>query len=86
MRYLSDDGKVFNTEQDCCEHEQKVKRDRVNREQREKLQKLKAHMKNQKNWYWNMDNFMAFKTKCILFHHVALQMRCVKRRTYRYKS
>lgn len=46
MRYLSDDGKVFNTEQDCCEHEQKVKRDRVNREQREKLQKLKAHMKN----------------------------------------
>ncbi len=42
MRYLSDDGKVFNTEQDCCEHEQKVKRDRVNREQREKLQKIKS--------------------------------------------
>lgn len=40
MRYLSDDGKVFNTEQDCCEHEQKVKR--VNREQREKLQKIKS--------------------------------------------
>ncbi len=38
MRYLSDDGKVFNTEQDCCEHEQKEK---ANKEQREKLQKIK---------------------------------------------
>lgn len=42
MRYLSDDGKVFNTEQDCCEHEQKVKKERVSREQREKLQKIKS--------------------------------------------
>lgn len=42
MRYLSDDGKVFNTEQDCCEHEQKVTKEKVNREQREKLQKIKS--------------------------------------------
>lgn len=42
MRYLSDDGKVFNTEQDCCEHEQKVQKEKVNREQREKLQKIKT--------------------------------------------
>lgn len=42
MRYLSDDGKVFNTEQDCHEHEQKVRKERVDREQREKLQKIKS--------------------------------------------
>lgn len=42
MRYLSDDGKVFNTEQECCEHEQKAKKEKVNREQREKLQKIKS--------------------------------------------
>lgn len=41
MRYLSDDGKVFNTEQDCCEHEQKVQKEKANKEQREKLQKIK---------------------------------------------
>lgn len=42
MRYLSDDGKLFDTEQDCCEYEQKVKKERVNREQQEKLQKIKS--------------------------------------------
>ncbi|MCM1235441.1 MAG: hypothetical protein NC489_35525 [Ruminococcus flavefaciens] len=26
MRYISDDGKVFDTEQECCEHEQKIKK------------------------------------------------------------
>ena len=26
MRYISDDGKVFDTEQACCEHEQEIKR------------------------------------------------------------
>ena len=26
MRYISDDGKVFNTEQECCEHEQQIKK------------------------------------------------------------
>ena len=41
MRYLSDDGKVFNTEQDCCKHEQKVQKEKANKEQREKLQKIK---------------------------------------------
>lgn len=24
MRYISDDGKVFNTEQECCEYEQQI--------------------------------------------------------------
>lgn len=36
MRYISDDGKVFNTEQECCEYEQSVENQRVKREQLEK--------------------------------------------------
>ena len=35
MRYISDDGKVFNTEQECCEHEQKIEKDRISREEKE---------------------------------------------------
>ena len=36
MRYMSDDGKVFNTEQECCEHEQQIESKRVKRERLEK--------------------------------------------------
>lgn len=36
MRYISDDGKVFNTEQECCEHERQVENQRVKRDQLEK--------------------------------------------------
>ena len=32
MRYISDDGKVFNTEQECCEYEQHVENQRTKRE------------------------------------------------------
>lgn len=32
MRYISDDGKVFNTEQECCEHEQKIEAERIRRD------------------------------------------------------
>ena len=32
MRYISDDGKVFNTEQECCVHEQKIEEERVKRD------------------------------------------------------
>lgn len=32
MRYISDDGKVFNTEQECCEHEQKIEIERIKRD------------------------------------------------------
>lgn len=38
MRYISDDGKVFNTEQECCEYEQKVERDKVKKEELKKQQ------------------------------------------------
>lgn len=33
MRYISDDGKVFNTEQECCEYEQKIEEEKAKREQ-----------------------------------------------------
>lgn len=36
MRYISDDGKVFNTEQECCEYEQQVENEKSKREQLEK--------------------------------------------------
>lgn len=35
MRYISDDGKVFNTEQECCEYEQRIKQERVKKEKLE---------------------------------------------------
>lgn len=36
MRYISDDGKVFNSEQECCEYEQYIKNQKLKREQLEK--------------------------------------------------
>lgn len=41
MRYISDDGIVFDTEQECYKHEQSVQKEKSNREQREKLQQIK---------------------------------------------
>lgn len=35
MRYISDNGKVFNTEQECCEYEQKIEAERVKRDKLE---------------------------------------------------
>lgn len=35
MKYISNDGKVFNTEQECCEHEQKIEKNRIRKEQLE---------------------------------------------------
>lgn len=42
MRYISDDGQVFNTEQEYCEHEQKIQKEKVNKERRKRLQKIKT--------------------------------------------
>lgn len=36
MRYISEDGKVFNTEQECCEYERAIESKRHKREQLEK--------------------------------------------------
>lgn len=35
MKYISDDGKVFNTEQECCEYEQNVEQERIKKEKLE---------------------------------------------------
>lgn len=46
MRYISDDGKVFNTEQECCEHEQKIE---VERAKRNKLEMERQNRLNSIN-------------------------------------
>jgi len=48
MRYLSDDGKVFNTEQACCEYEQHVEKQKVKREKLEKERKDRLGVINKK--------------------------------------
>ena len=48
MRFVSDDGKVFNTEQECCEHEQKLKRDRARSEQLEMERQNRLNIINKK--------------------------------------
>ena len=35
MKYVSDDGKVFNTEQECCKYEQRVEDNRLKKEKLE---------------------------------------------------
>jgi len=35
VRYISDDNKVFNTEQECCEHEQKMRDSKAMKERLE---------------------------------------------------
>lgn len=40
MKYISDDGKVFNTEEECCDYEQRIEMEKVKRE------KLEAERKN----------------------------------------
>lgn len=38
MRYLSDDGNVFNTEQECCEYENNLRHIEEERIKKEKLE------------------------------------------------
>ena len=35
MRYISDDGRVFKTEQECLEYEKKIKQEKANKEKLE---------------------------------------------------
>lgn len=44
MRYISDDGKVFNTEQECCEYENRIKREKE--EELKRKEKLEMERKN----------------------------------------
>ena len=48
MKYVSDDGKVFNTEQECCEYEQRVEEQRNKREQLEKARQDRLNIINKK--------------------------------------
>ena len=57
MRYLSDDGNVFNTEQECCEHEQNVANQRVKREQLEKERQDRLRAINKK--YKELQNLLS---------------------------
>lgn len=48
MRYISDDGKIFNTEQECCEHEQQIRKaEETERIKKEKLEYERKNMLNQ---------------------------------------
>ncbi len=47
MRYISDDGKVFNTEKECCEHEQRL--NKIREEEIVQKQKLESGRKNLMN-------------------------------------
>lgn len=48
MRYLSEDNKVFNSEQECCEHEQKIRSDKVMKEKLEEERKKRLKIINEK--------------------------------------
>lgn len=48
MRYISDDGRVFNTEQECYEHEQYVKKaEETERIKKEKLESERKTLMDQ---------------------------------------
>lgn len=44
MRYISDDGKVFNSEQECCEYENRIKREKE--EELKRKEKLEMDRQN----------------------------------------
>lgn len=57
MRYISDDGRVFNTEQQCCEYEQHLEDQRVKREQLEKERQDRLEAINKK--YEELQNLLS---------------------------
>lgn len=57
MRYISDDGKVFNTEQECCEYEQQVENEKSKREQIEKERQDRLETINKK--YAELKNLLS---------------------------
>lgn len=48
MKYISDDGKVFNTEQECCAYERHIEEQKVEREKLEKERKDRMAAINKK--------------------------------------
>lgn len=65
MRYISDDGKVFNTEQECCEHEQEI--ERLKNEEKIKRNKLELERQNMckeiSHKYKELDNLVLEYTR-----------------------
>ncbi len=71
MRYLSDDGKVFNTEQECCEHEQKVQKIKYEeRIRKEKLEEERQKIGNEIcNKYKELDGLVKKYEKIFSTKH-----------------
>lgn len=57
MKYMSEDGKVFNSEQECCEHEQKLEVERIRREELEKERQNRLDTINKK--YEDLQNLIS---------------------------
>ena len=57
MKYISDNGKVFNTEQECCEYEQQVENERTKRERLEKARQDTLSDINKK--YQELQNLLS---------------------------
>ena len=47
MKYISDDGRVFDTEQECCKHEQQIRK--AKEDERIKKEKLESERKTLMN-------------------------------------
>lgn len=57
MRYVSDDGKVFDTERECDEYEQHIKSERNKREQLERERQERLEVINRK--YKELQNLIS---------------------------
>lgn len=57
MRFLSDDGKVFDTDQACYEYEQRIKKEKENREKLERERQSRLDSINKK--YEDLQNNIA---------------------------
>ena len=57
MKYISEDGKVFNTEQKCCEHEQQIEKNRLRKEKLEMERQNRLDSINKK--YEELQNLLS---------------------------
>lgn len=57
MRYISDDGNVFNTEQECYEYERHIEKQKIERERLEKERKDRLSAINKK--YDELQNLLS---------------------------
>lgn len=57
MRYISDDGRVFNTEQECCEYEQQIEKNRLIKEKLEMERQNRLDSINKK--YEELQNLLS---------------------------